>query len=459
MSSSFSNPFGKLLPAVLALVLSAAALATNWIVDSNNGPGTNFTTISAAVLAAQPGDRIIVRQGIYGENVVINKAITIVGWNATTYPLTVPADPFAFAVWGTLGITNIPAGQTCTISGLIIARPSSLGGTSVGLLDSTGTIVFDRMIVPNGGILVSNCTDVFMENVRVRQLQGALPPTTGVTVLNSWVQANELDATGGDLVGEPDFYANAANALDVLNGSIVALARPRLIGGFGGGPWITSASTPAGGIAVHASQGGIVSIIDDVGSASYLVGGQGGLRGVGSIISIPSGNGGNAIQADLNGIVVNKRPLQPFGGAPGLNLGGGPIGAFGAPGATFTNGTYSPIIDLPSVYRHVSSSVPGGFFIFNHHAAAPGYPVAIGVLQDLFLNIFPPAIQFQGGNPYTAVVLGLGTSNALGYFDFGFSLPAPALQSHVGLTVSVQTADNVVNTFFLSNPSTFVLGF
>ena len=39
---------------------------------------------------------------------MVSKAVTIVGWNATTYPMTVPASPFQFAVWGTFGVTNIP---------------------------------------------------------------------------------------------------------------------------------------------------------------------------------------------------------------------------------------------------------------------------------------------------------------------------------------------------------------
>lgn len=459
MTTFIFRPLGRFLPAaLLAVFISASSAAATWIVDSNNGPGTNFTTISAAIIAAQPGDTIIVRAGVYGENVIVNKGVTIVGWNATTYPVTVPTS-YASAIWGTFGITNIPSNERCTVSGLVILRPSPASGITVGILDSAGTIILDRCVVPNGGVYVSNCTDVFMEYLHVRQFQGALPPQTGVTVSNSWVQANDLDATGSDLTTEPDFYAAAGNALEVTNNGIIALARPKLIGGFGGGPWVNSPSSPAGGIAIHASLGGIASIVDDNGSQSYIIGGQGGWRGVGSVVSIPSGNGGSAIQADFNGIVTNKKPLTPFGGAPGLNNGGGAVGSFGAPAATFTNGAYQPIVDIPSVYRHVSGSVPGGFFIFNHHAAAPGIPVAIGVLQDIYLDIFPPAVQFQGGNPYTAVVLGLGMSNALGFFDFGFSLPAAPLQNKIGMTVCVQTADNVVNTFFLSNPSTFILGF
>ena len=351
-----------------------------------------------------------------------------------------------------------PSGQTCVVSGLIFARPSPLGGTTVGVLDSSGTIVLDRVIVPNGDLTISNCTDVILEQVHVRQLPGDIPPVAGVTITNSWVQANDLDATGGNVTAEPNFFAAAGSALEVFDNATVALARPKLIGGFGGGPWISSPSTPAGGIAIRASNGGIVSIADDVGSSSYLVGGQGGMRGIGSSPSIPSGNGGNALEADLAGSITNKKPMRLFGGAPGGNAAGGPVGAFGATAATFTNGVYQAITDLPCVYRHVSGSVPGGFFLFSHHAAAPLLPVAVAIMPDIDLDLYPPSLQFRAGNPLSAVLLFVGQANAIGYFEFGTALQ-PGMSSAVGVSVVIQTADDTANTLFLANPSMFVLGF
>ena len=51
------------------------------------------------------------------------------------------------------------------------------------------------------------------------------------------------------------------------------------------------------------------------------------------------------------------------------------------------------------------------------------------------------------------------TSDALGYMAFGFGLPAGAVTPHIGASCVVQTADDVVNTLFLSNPSPWILGF
>lgn len=39
----------------------------------------NFPTISAAVAAAAPGDTILVAPGVYNENVIINKSLTLLG--------------------------------------------------------------------------------------------------------------------------------------------------------------------------------------------------------------------------------------------------------------------------------------------------------------------------------------------------------------------------------------------
>jgi hypothetical protein len=216
-------------------------------------------------------------------------------------------------------------------------------------------------------------------------------------------------------------------------------------------------SSPTGGTAIRC-VGSVVSIVDEAGSTSYVVGGQGGHRGAGSALSIPSGNGGNAVEAMANGVVINKLPMPIFPGIAGANNAGGLLGSPGAPSATSSGGIYAPIVDTPSVYRNIASSVPGGFWIFLHHAAGPGIPVAIAVMQEFDLNIYPPSVQFAAGNPFTAVALGIGTSDPLSNFAFGFGLPGYS-QDTIGTAVVVQTADDVSNTLFLSNPGVFVFGF
>jgi hypothetical protein len=450
--------FARRVACVAAIaVLSTIAAGATWIVDANNGPGTHFTTIAAAVAAAAPGDVIVVRPAVYSELVTINKGVTIVGWNATTYPMTLP-NPVVDSLSGGILITAIPPGQRCILSGIVITRPSPSGGYSLGIVNALGVVVLDRVVIPNGGVWIENSTDVFVEGLYIRHQTGAIPPTPAMTVVNSWVQANDLNATGGDLGGEPDFHPAGAPALEVYSNSIVALARPKLLGGFGGGPWITSASSPAGGPAIRCVSS-VVAIVESLGGTGFLAGGQGGHRGVGSSLVIPSGNGGNGVEVSSSGMVVNKLPMLVVGGAAGPNLSGGPTGVAGLAAATLTGGIYAPVFDVPATFRNISATTSNGFWILSHHAAAPAYPVALAVMLTHDLFVYPPSVQFAGGDPNTWIALALGTANAAGYFELGIGLPPNIPIELAGTTLVVQTADDVVNTLFLANPTTWLLGF
>ena len=59
----------------LVIIGNAAAIAIT--VNNNTGQAADFTSIQAAVNAANPGDEILVKPGIYEENIEITKALTI----------------------------------------------------------------------------------------------------------------------------------------------------------------------------------------------------------------------------------------------------------------------------------------------------------------------------------------------------------------------------------------------
>ena len=62
-------------PLVASCILWFAGLGTAaadvHVVDQNNGPGTEFVAIFAAVNAAAPGDTILIRSGVYVEQVTL----------------------------------------------------------------------------------------------------------------------------------------------------------------------------------------------------------------------------------------------------------------------------------------------------------------------------------------------------------------------------------------------------
>ncbi len=63
---------------VLHLMTAGNAAATMIYVNNSSGQVADFTSIQAAVDAANPGDEIVVKPGIYEENIAINKNISIV---------------------------------------------------------------------------------------------------------------------------------------------------------------------------------------------------------------------------------------------------------------------------------------------------------------------------------------------------------------------------------------------
>ena len=62
---------------ILVLCFVGTASAANWSVDGSGG--ANFTGIQDAINNASDGDTIIVYSGIYNENVVVDKSVTLRG--------------------------------------------------------------------------------------------------------------------------------------------------------------------------------------------------------------------------------------------------------------------------------------------------------------------------------------------------------------------------------------------
>lgn len=449
------SPRSRILAVALALALTtASSLATTWVVDAAGGAGSNFTTINAALAAAAPGDVIVVKAGAYFESLTVNVGVTIVGWNATTYPMTVPANPFQDVVWGTLLVQGIPLGQRVVVSGMTFARPTIAGGATFGIYQCLGAVVFDRMFAPNGGMYIGDSTDVVLQDVRIRHVPGSVPAIPGVYVANSFVQANDLDAAGGDLGGEPDFIAQAPAALEVVDGSVVSISRPKLIGAYGGGPWTTTAMTPGGGAAVRCANA-VVSIIGNGSGLYYLIGGQGGERGAGSIPGVASGFGAPAIQVE-NGVISLKGAPTPIPGQAGVNNAGGPLGTIFPGTLGLSGGVVQTSPQAPATLRFLGTTGPSAASFLQYQAGGSFYPFALFFMPDVDLQIFAPSVQFLGGNPLDSLLVISATAPASRNFNLGLNFPA-SLTGLSGATMLIQGADYIAGTYFTSNPITVTL--
>lgn len=440
---------------LLALVFALgaqASFATTWVVDAVNGP---ILTINAALAVASPGDIILVRAGVYTEDLVLTFGVSIVGWNATTYPMTVPSNPFQDVVYGTVLVQNLGPFEKVVVSGMNFARQTLAGGYTFGAINCAGAVVFDRMYSINGGIFIQNSDNVLLQDVRVRNAPGADPPVSACHVDSSWVQGNDLNFAATDLGGEPNYYFNAPHAIEAVNGSVVSVCRPKLIGALGGGPWETSPSTPGGGSAIYCNAS-IVSVVSNGSGLMYMIGGAGGVRGANSAPGIQSGFGGPAIRCENNGTVYLKGAPTPIAGLPGANLAGGPAG-FSTPAVfTLTNGSvvFDPF--TPATMRVVGTTQPNGGAYIGYLSSAPFYPVVIAIASRFQLTPLPPAVQFLGIDLNSVLTYFTGTANSGRYYALGFAF-GPNLVGIEGETLGIQGADVLANIFYLANPVVMTL--
>jgi hypothetical protein len=124
-------------PLFYALVLLAAGLAPaqTFVVDVQNGPGTNFTSITAAIGAVPNGSTLLVRPGAYAPFDINSKGLTILAEPGTS-------------VSGTCVVRNTQAVQHVTLSGIDVAAVTPGIGAALHVHDCAGPILLARMTTP-----------------------------------------------------------------------------------------------------------------------------------------------------------------------------------------------------------------------------------------------------------------------------------------------------------------------
>lgn len=309
--------------ALLVSLLAPLAPSSTWIVDANNGPGTDFTQISAAIAAAAPGDTLLVLPGQYA-SFVLDKPLAIVGQG------TAPANE---ALFTGATVRNLPANTTTSLVNLY---QNGIGFGGLKLLNAAGAVLLDdvQCIDP---VRIENCADARLRRCETRD--GCFANGSRVEVADSLL----FGATGS--LCTCCFYPHAAgtggSALHVSGGE-VHLARSTALGGTGGsnncGDTGCDGDAGDGGPAVYLSAGGRLHV---AGSPDQFL--QGGNGGTTNCLSGLPGNPGPALfinagcEARISGVTISGSIqnlgtlVQPSPDDPTLRALGAPV-----PGGNFT---------------------------------------------------------------------------------------------------------------------------
>ncbi len=185
-----------------ASVLFVSSLTTSQadviVVDAAGGPGSDFTSLQDAVLAALDGDTLLVRDGNYRGGLTID---------AGARSLTLVADAGAEPAVTSVAISNVAAGKEVVLRGIDMS--GGLFSYGLNVFENDGRIWVEDAVIGGstvfGGISATNTNSIVIARCSVSQ---AAP--SGIRVEDASASIYDTDvaaASGGD-------------ALYVRNGSV-----------------------------------------------------------------------------------------------------------------------------------------------------------------------------------------------------------------------------------------------
>ncbi len=280
---------------LLAGVLSAQQ---EFVVDRANRPGATHTTISAAIAAAAPGDRIVVRRDGTApyRGFTLNKGLVIRG-NYGEFPEV---------EWAS--IRAVPAGQSVRLERMIVR---SQAASIVEVVGCAGTVILRQVFAASGAVAGGSAPAMRIERsaLVIHDLGGLssnrAEPCVVVssTAMFRGVQMSgaTLSAVGG-LQGAPGLVATSSR---------IVLHDCRITGGAG----VPASPNPFGGCYSNGSNGSnaVVAQTSDVllTGGTQLTGGPGGSGSGGC----PSGARGLALSGSSFRIDPSVRLLGATAGA------------------------------------------------------------------------------------------------------------------------------------------------
>jgi pectin methylesterase-like acyl-CoA thioesterase len=201
MKRTFSILFALVLVVSLGLVTAAPVLAAGHIIYVPH----DYSTIQKAIDAASDGDTIIVAAGLYKENVVINKSLTLKGAQAGVDARTRSGAETIINPDGGIGISIRTAdGRVIVIDGLTVQNAEHGIGTPDPVMAADITVKNVRVLNPSGfGISLAFTIEAtveycYVEGAKTAINAGALDPfaPTVATFRNNEIVNAEFGITG-----------------------------------------------------------------------------------------------------------------------------------------------------------------------------------------------------------------------------------------------------------------------
>ncbi|MBK6941745.1 MAG: hypothetical protein IPH13_16335 [Planctomycetes bacterium] len=362
----------------LSLFGASQAFATDWVVDAT-GAGSSFTTLNQAMVAASPGDRILVHPGSYPAFQMF-KGVTVLGLGPSPDAVKIARcdyHPLQPLVNYDSALMNLALGSAADEDSI------ALTGNELAL----GTLTLDSVVVDGAVFLRGGSTGFYLQ------------------MSNCSVVAQP----GEGFAGEAMWFGGIGNRLDVHDSRIVGWDCPESTPAVGAGVGLRLApgtqarltdSVVAGGSGLGAGVAGATGLVGSTGTLELL--GSTSVHGGNASLTA---NGGAGV--DFAGSLRTGASIDVAGGSGAST---GPAYASGMPSALPVDPsiTVVPDRDIASGPFAVASGETLGF---STATAAGSTVLLIGFGVDcpppsaaVFLPLSPAPMLLVGGNALFATV-------------------------------------------------------
>lgn len=282
-------------------VTAVPSQARTWTIDRNNGPGTDFTTIQAAISAASEGDILVVRPGSYPGNLVIDKGLTILAQPGVGVEPLDSRQP-------TLVVRDLRINATAYVRGLGVR--SDIGAAAMHVLNCRGRVHIDGCSIVGGAVGPIGAPGLTVETTTATTLtRSSVYGYPALGAGNSHILILESSLNGGDWCGLSWCYSSAP--------AIIASDSTLMIGGSpmrGGNGGMTGRSSIPNreailGFQCHLTISGGSGVAISAGSGAYSVHGielRGGTLTIDPAIAVTGYGSAGPIGGNHT---LNQRPL------------------------------------------------------------------------------------------------------------------------------------------------------